>query len=237
MSSRCRWIIFDAVGTLIHPEPGAATVYYETARRHGSRLSAEAIAARFRSSFRRVEEQDLSRGPDGLKTSQQRERHRWREIVTEVIDDIADPDACFEELFKHFGQPSAWQCFDDVSESLTSLKRRGLSLAVASNFDNRLHSVCHGIDELQLLDARVISSEGGYRKPATEFFDYMRFIVNQPFEEMLFVGDDITNDVHGPLAAGCGAALIRRNGLRDDDPANPDFPVIESLLQVQELVS
>src|SRR5207302_1039003 len=48
-----RAVFFDAVGTLIHPEPPAGAVYAEVGRRHGSRLTAAEIARRFAAAFRR----------------------------------------------------------------------------------------------------------------------------------------------------------------------------------------
>ena len=38
-----RAVFFDAVGTMIHPDPPAATVYARVGRRFGSRLPAEAV--------------------------------------------------------------------------------------------------------------------------------------------------------------------------------------------------
>ena len=46
-------VFFDAVGTLIHPEPSAATVYHSVGMRHGSRLDHATVKARFRAAFRR----------------------------------------------------------------------------------------------------------------------------------------------------------------------------------------
>lgn len=46
-----RAILFDAVGTLMRPEPAVAQVYREIGARFGSRLSVEEIAARFEDAF------------------------------------------------------------------------------------------------------------------------------------------------------------------------------------------
>ena len=46
-------------------------------------------------------------------------------------------EACFEELFVHFGQPSSWSCFADVEPALAALSQAGYRLAVSSNFDAR----------------------------------------------------------------------------------------------------
>src|SRR5690606_20106058 len=48
---RIRAVAFDAVGTLIHPDPPVAAIYEEISRRHGSRLTRDDVARRFRDAF------------------------------------------------------------------------------------------------------------------------------------------------------------------------------------------
>ncbi len=43
-----RALFFDAVGTLIHPDPSAPAVYAAVARRYGSALDMDTITDRFR---------------------------------------------------------------------------------------------------------------------------------------------------------------------------------------------
>ena len=138
-------IVFDAVGTLLHPEPSAPEAYAIVGRRYGSRHDVETIRAGFRAAFARQEEED--RRTD-LRTSEPREAQRWRDIVTAVLDDLADPDACFEELFGHFAKPEAWRCDTEAGDVLAELSRRGVSLGMASNFDRRLRCVVKGFPEL-----------------------------------------------------------------------------------------
>src|SRR5690349_15660882 len=100
---RIRCVAFDAVGTLIHPSPPAAEAYYQFALKFGSRLPADEIARRFRSAFRATERGDID--GDGreqlprLVTSEKIEFQRWKTIVSQVVDDIADCNGCFDDLF------------------------------------------------------------------------------------------------------------------------------------------
>ena len=219
---RYRCIAFDAVGTLITPVPSAGEVYYQTARRFGSRLAADEIARRFKQAFRDSERDDAAAAAEAkLMTSEQREHECWRCIVARVIDDIPDTVNCFDQLFSHFAQPDSWRCFDDVSEVLTRLEEEGYSLAVASNFDRRLHAVCDGFPVLQKIEVRVISSEVGVRKPGRGFFAALVAQAGCDAKEVLMVGDDFANDVAGARQAGLGAVLLNRRGLADPDQRNP----------------
>jgi putative hydrolase of the HAD superfamily len=203
-----RAVIFDAVGTLIHPEPSAAVVYAAVGQSLGSRLTVGEIAERFRTAFAREEALDRA---DGLRTSEERERRRWRSIVGAVLDDVRDPERCFEELFAHFGRPGAWRS-DPAAAALADLERRGHVLGMASNYDARLHGVAAGLAELRPLRHVVVSSEVGWRKPAPQFFAALCARLGLPPSEILYIGDDRVNDYDGALAAGLRAALVGEGG-------------------------
>ncbi|HEY7308946.1 MAG TPA: HAD-IA family hydrolase [Gemmataceae bacterium] len=198
-------LFFDAVGTLIHPEPSAPSVYTAVGRRFGSRLDEAAIAIRFRAAFRRQEEVDYA---GGLRTSEEREVARWLTIVREVLDDVSDAEACFEELYEHFARPDAWACALETAEVLNTLASRGHVLGIASNFDQRLRSLVQHLSALRAVRHLVISSEIGWRKPAREFFAEMCRKARAPWEQILYVGDDPINDYDGARAAGLQAVLL-----------------------------
>jgi putative hydrolase of the HAD superfamily len=230
-------IVFDAVGTLIFPEPAAGVVYLEVGRRFGSRLGLDEVASRFREAFAREEAVDLAAG---LRTSEAREVERWRRIVLVVLDDVRDPERCFQALYEHFAKPSAWRCHPEAGVVLKTLGERGCRLAMASNYDHRLRTVVAGLPELQpLAGSLAISSEITWRKPAREFFDAVADMLvasggrqspendtsaavhhsqgtDVPRSPILFIGDDLANDYEGARAAGMRALLFdpqRRSSL------------------------
>ncbi len=227
---RYKCIAFDAVGTLIHPTPPPGEVYFQVGRRFGSRLCADEITRRFKQAFRDSERADFN-GQSGLllATDEAREKERWRQIVADVIDDVADSNGCFAELFAHFASPQAWSCFDEVPAVLDELRARGYHLAIASNFDSRLHAVGDGIAALKSIDSRVISSEVGCRKPGRAFFEALVAAAGCRADEVLMVGDDPVNDIEGARQAGLGAILLNRR-------ARPEEGQIGSLLELRDLL-
>jgi putative hydrolase of the HAD superfamily len=202
-----RAVVFDAVGTLLHPEPPAPAVYAEVGHRFGSRLDTAAIARRFRTALAR---EDLIDQENGLRTSEAREIERWRRIVLGVLDGVTDPEGCFQELFEHFSRPEAWRTEPDAAVVLAGLANRGYALAMASNYDRRLRSVVAGMSELAPLQHLIISSEVGWRKPAPEFFAALCRIMDLPAEEILYVGDDPANDYEGGRMAKLKVLLFDR---------------------------
>jgi putative hydrolase of the HAD superfamily len=204
-----RAVAFDAVGTLIHPDPSAGEVYAAVAMRHGSRLTVNEIRTRFIAAFAEQEQLDQQHG---LATSEERELQRWRTIVARVLNDVHDPTACFAELYDHFARPSSWRVEPGTAHLLTRMRDAGYALAIASNYDHRLHAVLAGIADLASIETVVISSEVGWRKPAPAFFAHLAASLRLPPNHVLYVGDDFANDFAGARQAGMSATLFDPHG-------------------------
>ncbi|MCS7046519.1 MAG: HAD-IA family hydrolase, partial [Gemmataceae bacterium] len=125
----------------------------------------------------------------------------------EVLDDVPDAEACFQELYTHFSRAEAWRVEPAAAALLADLRRRGLRLGLASNYDARLRTVIAGLPVLAPLEHVLISSEVGWRKPAPEFFAAVCGQVRLPPDEVLYIGDDPENDVAAAGAAGLHARL------------------------------
>jgi putative hydrolase of the HAD superfamily len=207
-SVRC--VLFDAVGTLIYPDPPVAVAYGAVARKHGSSLSDAEIGERFRQSFHRQESLDTQ--PNGFLTSEERELRRWQTIVAEVFDDVPDTGTVFADLWRHFAQPGHWRQFDDVAETWQALLARELTLGIASNFDRRLRQVCAGLAPLDRCDWIFASSELGVRKPALDYFRQVEKSLEVAARQILLVGDDWSNDYLAARSAGWQAVFLDRCG-------------------------
>jgi putative hydrolase of the HAD superfamily len=223
-----RAVFFDAVGTLIHPHPLPAEVYALIGSRWGSRLPVDVIAARFRSAFAREDQVDRDAG---WRTSEAREFERWRRIVGAVLDDVTDPEGCFQEMREHFARPEAWRCEPGVETVFAALAARGLVVGVASNFDGRLRRVLAGLPPLRSLWRLVISSEMGWRKPAPEFFSGLCRVTGLAGDEILMVGDDPVNDAAGAEGAGLRMLLLDRRCQAGDHRCLPRVADLPAALE------
>lgn len=197
-------VLFDAVGTLIFPEPSAVEVYAQFGKRHGSTLTLNEIRTRFLKAFQRQEQLDAS---NRHRTSEDRERQRWQQIVTDVFTELSDTTALFDELYEHFANPQGWRVNQALASQLPTLQKRKLQLGLASNFDQRVRNVIADFAELSPLTHLIISSEVGWKKPAKEFYLSACEIVNRKPEQILFVGDDPENDYRAARAVGMDALL------------------------------
>jgi putative hydrolase of the HAD superfamily len=201
-----RWVLFDAVGTLIYPDPTVAEVYLAAARRFGSRRTIGGIRQRF---FAALSTSQAKGGP----TCEANERERWRKIVAQVIDDVPENEKdLFEELWSHFAAPEHWRLYDDVPPALSNLRQAGFELGIASNFDARLNGIVTGHQALAVCEAVFVSSEVGYTKPDARFFQEVERRLQVRAAQIALVGDDEMADVQGALAAGWRAIRLDRYG-------------------------
>ncbi len=221
LRSAVRGVVIDAVGTLIDPEPAVAVAYAAAAARQGVALDPAVMKGRFRAAFAR-DEHDEARGP--LATDEATEARRWRRIVADCLPEVPDPGRAFAELWDHFGDPAHWRAFPDAASTLATLAGAGIAVRIASNFDGRLRPVLAGLPGLEPWSGPVlISSEVGWRKPHPEFYRAALSSLGLPAGDVVCVGDDLENDVHGPRRAGLQAVWLDRGSRQD--PAGPTATV------------
>jgi putative hydrolase of the HAD superfamily len=222
-----RWVLFDAVGTLIFADPPVAQVYAAAARRFGSSATPQQIESRFREALAAEmgPADDLTRSP----TSEANELARWRRIVDAVFPDLPSPaaDDLFDSLWQHFAQPAHWRLYPDAEPAITSLKERGLQLGLASNFDSRLLRIAAEWPALAPCEQIFVSSQVGYSKPDPRYFAAVAARLQIPPAEILLVGDDWLADIQGARAAGWQAMLLMRT-----PNAKSREPAISSLLEL-----
>jgi putative hydrolase of the HAD superfamily len=224
--AHARAVVFDAVGTVIRPAVSAPVVYAQAAARFGLTVSPDAVLAGFLTAFR-VEE-DVDRRA-GWLTSEVREVERWRRIVAAALPGTGD--AVFDELYRHFARPDAWAVPADAGPTFAALAERGLRLGLGSNYDSRLDTVLAGRPELApLAGCVVVSSRVGVRKPGAEFFGRVCAELGCEPGEVVFVGDDVENDILGATAAGMVAVLIDPAGRHPD--VRPRVASLSGLLAV-----
>lgn len=225
MSSKIRCVAFDAVGTLIYPEPSVSRVYWKIGQKYGSRLDHEQVRSGFHNVF-----QDLAAGARGdFSTNETEEEERWKEIVRRVLSDVTEIDDCFQELHEYFGLATAWRSFPDVMECLDAIHHQGRTLLVASNFDQRLNPICDELSELKRLQYRVISATVGWHKPSERFYEQVVRTARCEPDQILMVGDDFKNDVAAARAYGLQAVLIDRSKPKSSDSINDLRQILELL--------
>ena len=224
MTTEIRAVVFDAVGTLMYADPPVVTAYRELGGRWGCVLSDAEIAGRFQRALARQDDADRE---SAWSTSESRERERWQSIVAEVFSECQDVEGLFLALWDHFADSRHWKLFPDVQACWQRLTEQGLTLAIGSNFDSRLESICRD-HRLASPECIFTSSAIGWRKPSRQFFEAIERTLQIPPDELLFVGDSFDNDYEGTQTAGWHSVLVSRQ----QPPLSDANNVISSLEQL-----
>jgi len=198
-----RAVLFDAVGTLIYPEPPVAVVYADVGRRHGVSFAPDEIAVRFHEALRKH--------APAHRTSESTEHRRWSRVVAEVFVEMRDTSALFDELWRHFADHRHWRVYDDVPEAWRELEGRGLILGIASNFDDRLRAIVARLPPLHAARELHVSSRLGFAKPHPGFFQAIAESLQLHPGQLLLVGDDRNLDFHAARRVGWHSLLLRRD--------------------------
>jgi putative hydrolase of the HAD superfamily len=206
-------VFFDAAGTLIKTARSVGESYAAIAEKYGIRVVPADLLQRFHACFD-------SSSPLAFPNAQAAaisalEQAWWKRVVQEVFlpfGPFADFDAYFEELFAYFARAESWLLYPDASETIRALSKRGIRLAVVSNFDSRLISILQGLGVAASLDGIFVSSSVGYAKPDRRIFDFVLKAQQLSPERVLHVGDSIRNDIEGAVNAGMKGILVDRQG-------------------------
>ncbi len=226
-----RAVFFDAAGTLLRVRGSVGAIYAEVMERHGARLPAETLEARFRE-FMAAAPPPAFPGA-AIEDVPRIERRWWRALVSEVMLPAAPFErfeACFDDLFELFRTERGWELVPGARETLDRLAAEGYTLGVITNFDSRVRDVLRHLGIAPYFRSVILASEEGTAKPHPDLFRAAMRRFHLSPGEALYVGDDPERDVSGALEVGLYPVLI-------DPDADPRPPDSNRLLSIFELVS
>jgi putative hydrolase of the HAD superfamily len=226
-------VTFDAAGTLIRVAEPVGETYARIAADVGATLSPAALDAAFFEvfpamppmAFPDVEEAELPNA----------ERGWWRDLVARVVAHAGgvDPfDDYFDALFAYYADGAAWRAYPESHAVLESLRRRGMRIAVVSNFDSRLPPILRDLGLAPLVDITIHSTGCGAAKPSPLIFRHALEQLGTTPESTLHVGDSLEADYNGAGAAGLKSIHLNRPELIPDCV----FPIIRHLGELERFL-
>ncbi len=227
-------IFFDAAGTLIRTARPVGKSYALLAKSYGKEVLPQEIAERFKTCFSSAP--PLAFPKAKAKKLKDLERAWWKVVVRRVFEPFGTFnrfDDYFSELFRYFGRTEAWSLYPEAIETLSALKKLGLTLAVISNFDSRLLGILDGLGIASRFDTVILSSQAGYAKPAPEIFHTALRLYGLRAEEALHIGDSPDKDAAGACGAGLKGVLLDRKGKAMSD----SFPRVKNLKEILHLIN
>ena len=160
-------IFFDAGWHLVPPYPSVGAVYAKVAAKHGVQVDAEHVEKAFHDHWHKRNGMVTLARPhqrknragmvvqDGAEMCSQLPMlssprtlaggstvNSKMDLPLTTAEDDRMPfknfDAFFQELYDLFAQAECWRLFDDTIPTLEVLKKRGVHIAIISNWDHRL---------------------------------------------------------------------------------------------------
>ena len=198
-------ILLDALGTLLRLEPPAPRLR-ESLRGRGFAVGAEAAERAFAAEIAYYLEHHTE-GRDASSLAELRNR-----CAAVLHDALGLPELALADARAAMLESIRFDPYPDAAPALRDLRRRGLRVVVASNWDCSLRDALGGAGLAPLLDGVVTSAEAGARKPDPALFEAALRAAGADASDALHAGDSVANDVEGARAAGIRAVLVDRDG-------------------------
>jgi putative hydrolase of the HAD superfamily len=225
-------VLLDGLGTLVALEPPWPRLVKQLHDAHGVELSLADAERAFRAeiAYYRTHHHE-GRDPDALEDL----RRRCAEVLRAQLPPRAVEGLSLEQLSAAMLESLRFNAFPDVPAALARLRARGLTLVVVSNWDISLPAVLRAVGLEGMIDGVVTSAAVGHPKPAPEIFTAALALAGCAPERAVQVGDSLDQDIHGALAAGISAVLLRRDDAESGKPP-PGVPSVSSLAQLPPLL-
>ncbi len=210
-----RACVFDAGGTLIHPDwPRLAGLVAEAC---GRTFEAREMERAFKEMLRAV---GVEMQREGYVTPEDQKRPHWtfRRTYRALGLDEEACDRAVGRLDASHAERHLWCGLDpEAPRVVEELRRRGLRLAVVSNTeDGRLLDALEAAGVASHFDLLVDSHLVGTRKPDPAIFRYALERLGVEAGEAAFVGDSYAHDALPARAAGLRAVLLDPLGLHPE---------------------
>jgi putative hydrolase of the HAD superfamily len=202
--SGARACVFDAGGTLVHPDwPRLAGLAEEFA---GRRLSEEEMRRAFGEMLKCVNEPM----PGGRVINQAGRHWTFRAMYGGLGLDESACEALVGRIDASHAARHVWCGADpEAAEVIDGLKRAGLLVAVISNTeDGRAHDSLEAAGLAARFDVIIDSHLVGCKKPDPAIFRLALARLGVGPAEAVFVGDSYAHDALAARAAGLGAVLL-----------------------------
>ena len=219
-----RAVIFDAAGTLMDLRETVGETYSQFAARQEVFLSPGHLQDAFERYVASAET------PPRLQSSMDEvvaaERAWWHSVVRgtfRTADGTAafrDFETFFSELYDYYGSGKAWVLRSGASNGLSRLRESGIRVGILSNFDHRLPQILDDLGILQGVDAVVLPSNSGERKPDAAAFAGALARLAVPASDAIYVGDDPRFDLEAARLCGLRAVDVARIQSWDELPAS-----------------
>lgn len=232
-------ILFDAFGTVIHPEPGWEALREEClAVVHGTWTGPAVPFARWLPAYEKARSEQHALVAEGFREFDFPERFTRSMILCNAPPKDAEAWGPVGAEKYHRFQQGLIHAYDEPGPTLRALKDAGYKVALVSNYAHTgvLEDSLSRLGIRQHFDALIVSGDVGYVKPHRRIFEAAVERLGVSMGEAVMVGNDIECDITGAKRAGL-ATIWAPYPREVPAPAHPDADaVVERLSDIPRIL-
>jgi HAD superfamily hydrolase (TIGR01509 family) len=237
-----RAVLFDAFGTVIHPEPEWEALRTEClAIVHGTWTGRAVPLQTFLRSYETARAEQHAMVERGLREFDFAERfaNTIRSCGASRAEATAWGPVAAEKY--HRFQQALIHAYDAPGPTLARLKRDGMKLALVSNYAHAgvLHDALLRLGIREPFDALVVSGDVGFLKPHPRIFEVaLETLGVARAEDAVMVGNDVPCDITGAKRAGLRTIWTPYPRESPPPARHPDADaVVERLAEIPDLLA
>ena len=216
-------VVFDAYGTLISTGTGSVDAAQKILDLHGSPISAK----NFYADWKRYHREHMDHLTQFVK---EETIFRWDLEKLYVQYDL--PGKAAEDVGIMLNTLGNRKAFSESKEVVERLKQ---SVAVCIGSTTDTEPLMRDLNRSNITVDHVFTSEDlKVYKPQKAFYEKILAVLSLRPEEVLFVGDSLTDDIYGPRQSGMKTCWVNRKG-QPSPMLTPDYEVAD-LRAVLELL-
>ncbi len=219
-------IIFDVFGTLISTSDGSLQATKKILQKTGSNIDAIKFYAEWKLLYKK-----FCQCENGYLTENEifslglKELYEKYELHSNYTEDVK---IMLDSRFNR-------KAFDDVLPAFEVIREK-YKLYLGSNTDNDILTDAMNLNNIKVDDVFTSEILQCY-KPDKRFYEYILKEIRLSSDEVLFVGDSLSDDISGPQQLGIRSVLIDRNNTFDKKNTKvKPYIVIKSLIELQKAV-
>ncbi len=213
-------IFFDLGDTLATANPSVTELMAQTLADHGYQTPHRDLARAASLLAPRLKDP----GNRGWSLSHEQSYAFWTTFYTDLLREIGIPPHARGELTAHIytrlSRPEGYRLFPDALPTLERLAGAGYTLGLVSNWEAWGAELVARLGLSRYFPEPVLSGCVGVEKPDTRIFKLALAQAGLAPGRVLYVGDDVRNDVEPARALGMRAILLRRQ----EDGKSADAP-------------
>lgn len=204
-------IIFDLYGTLTCFSPPREEIQAKAAKKFGYKLTLKGINRGYFKAENFMARQNSLKPVSGMNKEEKDQFFcKFEQLVFQGDDIYINLDEAGNIWNEVAKQNYEMVLFGDVKKNLHEIKNQGLAMGIVTNMSGTARQLTEKFFLEDIIDFLITPQDSGFFKPDYRIFQTALDVAKVGIDEILYVGDQVTNDVEPTMALGIKSILMDR---------------------------